>query len=353
MTFVPQAPLDGPRVVTIVDVARHARVAPSTVSYALTGRRKISAATKQRVLESMRALGYQRETTVRASTGAGEDVLALLLPWRKDLDLPVVTRVMTAVMTEARRHGQEVLLVTADRGAAGVLRVAGSARVGGLIVMDVETDDERLPILRELARPSVLIGVPVDSTGLTCVDLDFTTAGALAVDHLAGLGHRRVGLLGAAGAVYERATGSAHRVMAGFAVAAIRHDLATTTWPVEPDRRSVQRLFADLLDRQPALSGLVVHNDAALPVVLETLRALGRRVPEDVEVVAICSDQSADQPVPRLTTVRVPAEELGHAAVALLMRKIKGEQVPAVSLLRPELIDSYPRPNGPQVRQRT
>jgi len=321
------------RAVTIADVARHAGVAPSTVSYVLTGRRSISPETKRRVQESLRALGYQRHVAARSLTGARSNVLALVLPRKEDMGLSSVAETVMSVMTEARRFGQDVLLATGDEGERGLSRVAGSGGVDGLVVMDVKMRDERVPVLRQLGRPSVLIGLPADATGLTCVDLDFTAAGALCVDHLAGLGHRQVGLLGAAREVYERDTGFAHRVMAGFTVAAIRQDVAASTWPVGADYRSVQRLVADLLRQQPNLSGLVVHNDAALPVVLATLRALGRRVPEDVEVVAI----SADQFVPPLTTVRVPVEELGHHAVELLMRKINGDPPPALTLLPPEL----------------
>jgi len=307
--------------VTIVDVARHAGVAPSTVSYALTGRRRISPETRNRVLESVRALGYHRTAAARSLNGVKANVLALLLPWHTGLDVPSVSRVVTAVMTEARRYEQDVMLVTADQSADSVLRVAGSAAVDGLIVMDVETRDERLPALHDLDRPSVLIGTPVDADELTCVDVDFAAAGAWCVDHLADLGHRRVGLLGAPG------SDGARRIAVGFMAAGMRRDIAVSTWSVDADRRSVQRIVAD----QPALTGLVVHGDAALKAVLETLRALGRRVPEDIDEVVISPDGDASP----LTSVHIPVDDLGRAAVGLLMRKLGGDPPPPRTLLPP------------------
>jgi DNA-binding LacI/PurR family transcriptional regulator len=71
--------------------------------------------------------------------------------------------------------------------------------------------------------------------------------------------------------------------------------------------------------------------------VLTALAALGRRVPADVSVVAICPDEVAERANPALTSVLIPAEEVGRQAVSLLMRKLKGEPVPEATLLDPRL----------------
>ncbi|MEU7532156.1 LacI family DNA-binding transcriptional regulator [Saccharothrix sp. NPDC042600] len=323
--------------VTIADVARHAGVAPSTVSYALTGRRSISQATKARVEASVRALGYHPHAGARSLASNRANVLALVLPMREGMHMPVIMQFVVAVATAARRHEHDVLLVTADQGAAGLRRVAGSAQVDGLLVMDVEMHDERVPVLRELDRPSVLIGFPADAARLTCVDLDFAEAGAKCVDHLADLGHTSIALIGAPRAVYQRDTGYAHRTMAGFSAAAMRRGVSSTTVPTEPDHESVHRTVTSLLERHPQLSGLVVHNEAALPSVMEVLRSLGRRIPDDMAVVAICPDDQAERLIPTLTSVHVPAEQLGHHAVALLMAKLNRAPTPPLTLLPPRL----------------
>ncbi len=325
--------------VTIADVARHAGVAPSTVSYVLTGRRSISSATKARVEASVRALGYHPHAGARSLASNRANVLALVLPMREGMHMPVLMQFVVAVATAARRHDHDVLLVTADQGAAGLRRVAGSAQVDGLLVMDVEMHDERVPILRDLDRPSVLIGFPADAAGLTCVDLDFAEAGSRCVDHLADLGHTYVALVGAPRAVYQRDTGFAHRTMAGFSAAAMRRGVSSTTLPTEPDHESVRVAITGLLERHPGVTGLVVHNEAALPSVVEVLRSLGRKVPDDVAVIAICPDDQAERLMPPLTSVAVPAEQLGHHAVALLMAKLDRTPTPPLTLLPPRLTE--------------
>jgi len=326
--------------VTIADVARHAGVAVSTVSYVLSGKRTISATTRQRVLTSIRTLGYHPHAGARALASKRSNVIALVLPLRAGMHLPVLMQFATTVVTTARLHEHDVLLVTADEGEAGLRRVAASALVDGLVVMDVELHDRRTPVLRELTRPSVLIGFPADSAGLTCVDLDFAAAGARCVEHLSALGHREVALLGAPQVVYDRNTGYALRTRAGFGRAAQELGLAAIALPCEESADAVHAEVAELLEQRPGLTGLVVHNEAAVSHVLTALAALDRRVPQDISVVAICPDELAERVSPALTSVLIPAEEVGHHAVTLLMRKMSGGDraaVPEATLLEPRL----------------
>ena len=323
--------------VTITDVARHAGVAVSTVSYVLSGKRAISAATRQRVRASIDALGYHPHAGARALASRRANVIALVLPLRTGMHLPVLMQLVTAVVTTARTYHHDVLLMTADEGPAGLRRIAAAAMVDGVLVMDVELTDPRAPVLRELERPSVLIGFPADARGLTCVDLDFRRAGAACVEHLAGLGHRRVALLGAPAVVYGRDTGFAHRTRAGFLDAAARRGLMAAAYPCEESRPAVRAALTALFERDPALTGLVVHNEAAVAHVMSVLPELGRRVPADVSVVAICPDELAETMSPALSSVRIPAGELGRQAVSLLMHKLDGTAVPDATLLAPVL----------------
>ncbi|MDI1459814.1 LacI family DNA-binding transcriptional regulator [Catellatospora sp. KI3] len=324
-------------VVTIADVARHAGVSTSTVSYVLSGKRAISATTSARVHASIRALGFHPHAGARSLASKRASVIALVLPLRQGMHLPVLMQFATAVVTSARAYHHDVLLVTADEGPAGLRRVAAGALVDGLVLMDVEMHDARVPTLRQLERPSVLIGLPADPAGLTCVDLDFHAAGAVCVEHLAALGHREIALLGAPRVVYERDTGYAHRTRDGFTDAARRLGLTAHAQPCEEHPDAVTAELTALLDRHPGLTGLVVHNEAAVTHVLGTLRALGRRVPEDISVVAICPDELAERCSPPLSSVQIPAEDVGRQAVDLLMRKMDAEPVPDATLLAPAL----------------
>ncbi|MFI9589425.1 LacI family DNA-binding transcriptional regulator [Nonomuraea sp. NPDC052265] len=325
------------RAVTISEVARHAGVAVSTVSYVLSGKRTISAGTRRRVLDSISVLGYHPNAGARALASKRSNVIALVLPLRAGMHVPVLMRFAGAVVTAARRYDHDVLLLTADEGAAGIRRVAASAMVDALILMDVELDDRRVPLLRELTEPSVLIGFPAEPAGLTCVDLDFAAAGARCVAHLAERGHTEIALLGAPSVVYERGTGFAGRTREGFVAALAGHGLKGTALACEETFDEVHETLRDLLLDRPELSGLVVHNEAEAGHVPAALRQLGRRVPQDVAVVAICPDDVAERASPPLTSVQIPAEEVGREAVRLVMDKLEGRAVPESTLLAPRL----------------
>ena len=324
---------------TIADVASHAGVSMSTVSYVLSGKRPISEETRRRVQASIRALGYHPHAGARALASSRANVIALVIPLRTGVHVPVVMQFVVSVVTSARGYDHDVLLLTQDEGLKGLRRVTASAIADGLVVMDVELHDVRIPVLRSLGRPTVLIGFPADAGGLTCIDLDFAAAGALCVDHLADRGHTCIGVLGSPRAVYQRETGFAQRLREGVREAAQRRGATVRMRPCETSREAVRATVADLLGEQPGLTGIVVHNEPVVQPLLDALAALGRRVPEDVSVVAICPDELAEHAAPRVTAVAIPAEELGRRAVDLLMAKLANDDVPDATLLAPRLTE--------------
>ncbi len=321
---------------TIADVARAAGVSTSTVSYVLSGKRPISAGTRERVEKSIRQLGYHPHAGARALASSRSKVLALVVSLRADVNVPVVMQFVASAVTSARGYDHDVLLVTKDEGPEGLRRVAGSAMVDAMIVMDIESSEPRIPVLRSLSCPAVLIGVPEDPVDLGCVDLDFQAAAALCVTHLAELGHRDIGLVGAAPEVYQRGASYAERFLRGFTSAARQRRVHITAQRCGPDREAVLRCVDKLLAR-PALTGLVVHNEAALAPLLAYLNQLGVRVPEDLSVVALCPDDMAENQAVGLTSVAVPAAEVSRLAVDMVMRQLAGETSRETRLVAPRL----------------
>jgi DNA-binding LacI/PurR family transcriptional regulator len=192
-------------------------------------------------------------------------------------------------------------------------------------------------VLRELPMPSVLIGYPDEADGLTCIDLDFVAAGAQCVDELADLGHRSLALLGTPSAVYERRTGFAQRTLTGFAEAAERRGVLGVETPCEHTFDAILHTVEQQLDEHPDITGLDVQNEPNIGPLLDVLRRLGRRVPEDMSVVAICADDVAERQVPQLSSVTIPADQIGAQAVESLITKLEGGEVPDLTLLPPTL----------------
>ncbi|WP_328601770.1 LacI family DNA-binding transcriptional regulator [Nocardia terrae] len=318
-------------------MARRAGVAPSTVSYVLSGKRVISPSTRERVEQAIRELGYRPHAGARALASNRTNILALMIPLHANVGVPVVMQFAVAAATAARRHDYDLLLLTQEEGEQGLRRVVDGAIVDGLIVMDVQLHDARLPILRSIDLPSVLIGVPADPAGLTCIDLDFRAAGAVCADHLAGLGHRRIAMVGSPPEVYARETAFAQRVSDGFQAAAREHGMTAQVIPCAPTVEAAQRLVDRLLAEDGAPTGLVVHNEPILEPLMAAFAARGRRIPEDLSVVALCPHDVAEHPIVPVTNVAIPAAEVGERAVDLLIELLAGRSVPERTLLPPVL----------------
>ncbi|MHC5904105.1 LacI family DNA-binding transcriptional regulator [Streptomyces sp. S6] len=323
--------------VTLAEVAQHAGVSASTVSYVLSGKRSISATTRERVEQSIRELGYHPNAGARALASSRSNIIALMIPLRTDMYMPVMMEISIAVATAARGYGYDILLLTGQEGPDAVRRVTGSGLADGMVLMDVELDDERLPLLRATERPSVLIGLPADPSGLACVDLDWSATGALSIEHLAELGHRDIAVIGEAPGVYERHTGFAVRTLEGLRVRARELGVSALHRPCEGGYDAMAATLARIFDERPGTTGFVVQNESAVEPLLALLRQQGRAVPEDVSVVAICPDQVATQAPVRLTSVAIPAAEMGRRALEQLVAKLEGRGSAEVALIAPEL----------------
>jgi DNA-binding LacI/PurR family transcriptional regulator len=324
-------------VVNIADVARAADVSSSTVSYVLSGKRPISRETAERVHRAIRELQYRPHAGARALASSRTNIVGLVIPLRTGQNVPVVMEFVAAVVARARTFDHDVLLLTQDEGVDGLHRVASSALADALIVMDVQAADPRLGVLRGLDLPSVLIGVPDRPSGLSAVDLDFAAAGAVAIDHLAELGHRVLGFVGQPPEVSARGTGYVPRLQFGMRGAAERHEVALAIEHCESSFEGLRRCVDRLLAEQPATSGLLVHNESVLPFLADVLRERGRRIPRDLSVVAICPDDMAGTHAVGYTNIAIPAHELGTAAVDMVVRQLDGDVPAETRLLAPVL----------------
>lgn len=335
--------------VTIGDVADHAGVSTSTVSYVLSGKRRISDETAERVRRSIDELGYRPNARAAALASRRANAIALVAPFRADNNVPVLMQFVAAAALAARARRHDVLLVTQEEGIDGLERVSSSALVDAIIVMDVEIADRRIPLLTTLEIPSVMIGHPGRSRGISTIDLDMAAAAELAVQHLVDLGHRTVAMLGSPPSVYERQSSYAFRFRQGFERARDESGIAGEWYPVAPGYQATRELLLDHFAEHPETTGLIVHNESILAEVLAVLAHEGLRVPDDVSVIALCPPDLAVNQRVALTSIAVPTDEIGAAAVDMVLGLVDGSVTAETRLLAPVLTvrDSTAEPRIP------
>lgn len=123
---------------------------PAPLSYALSGKRPISAETRRRVEAAVRELGYRPQSGAPAH--GGSKVLAVAGPLRTGVHVPATTRVTRPVVTAALGYDHDVALLTHEE---GLTHLREPAPADALVLMDIGLHDPRLPLLRSLNRPSV------------------------------------------------------------------------------------------------------------------------------------------------------------------------------------------------------
>lgn len=325
---------------TSADVAARAGVSRTTVSFVLNGRADagIPAETRRRVEDAARELGYHPHGAARALAGGASHTIGLVLrqsPDQVSVDA-LLAETLWGIGSEAHLGGYRVLVEPLSPGEGHYSELVSSQRVDGLIVSGPRTDDEELVALVREGFPLIVQG-SLPSVAVPSVDVDNRAGARTAVDHLLGLGHRRIGCITNAPLAY---TAAADR-LAGYrdALEAAAVDAAPEL-VVEGafDAASGWTAMQDLLARAPDVTAVFVASDIVAFGALRAVREAGRRVPADISVVGFDDIPLARHFDPPLTTIRLPARDLGAAAGRALVERLAGRAGRERTLLPTELV---------------
>ena len=326
---------------TSADVAARAGVSRTTVSFVLNGRAdaKIPDATRRRVLAAADELGYIPHAPARQLAGGRSHVIALVLRQSAEQVAgdAILVETLRGLASAARTEGFRVMveplaLNGPESSYASLLR---AQHADGLVVSGPRVDD---PSLLELIRdgfPVVLQGSLPDLP-VTSVDVDNVAGAREAVDHLVALGHRRIACITNAPLVYT----AARERLDGYRQALDAAGIASDDRLVAEgafDAPSGHRAMSALLERT-AFDAVFVASDVVALGAIGALRETGWRIPDDVSVVGFDDIPLAAYFDPPLTTVRLPAFELGHAAGRALIQRIADPAIPHRTLLPIELV---------------
>ena len=317
---------------TIHDVAREAGVSIATVSRALNDKEDVSLATRERVREAARGLGYTVDPAARALGSQRTGLVAVVVgdnAGPRDLSVIFFGKVLAAISRRLGQDGYEPLLLS-ERGDLG-------HRFDAAIVIGLDDDDPLIGEVAERHVPLVGIDVRCPVPRAAYVGSDHAGGVRLAVAHLHALGHRRIAhIAGAANITAGAARLEAFRREAERLGLQLPDDYVRTG---DFSSASGYRETCELLALAEPPTAIVAASDLMALAALQAIWESGRRPGRDVAVVGFDDLEAAALAHPPLTTIRQDRQELGAlAATAAIELVERPDAPPRVTVVPVELV---------------
>lgn len=309
------------------DVARHAGVSVMTVSNVINDHPHVRATTRQKVLESISALGYHVNTAARSLRQGKTGVIGLAVP---DIDRPYFGMLARLLIDRAAAHGYELVIEQTHASREREVDAISRSRLrsyDGLFLYAAELRDDDAMLLRG-EFPIVVFGEHAYSGPIDHVEMANADGARLATAHLIERGCRRVGILGGRigdpddiGVATLRTRGYREALEA----AGIAFDPALVRdaeYSYEGGSAQAAALLAEVDD----LDALFCATDVIAIGAMRALHEAGRRVPQDVRVVGFDDVSLAAFTTPSLTSIAPGHDEMADAAMEMVLGRISGER---------------------------
>lgn len=328
---------------TIRDVAKEAGVSTATVSYVLNGSRRVSDATRERVLQTARRLGYRANITARNLQASETRLIGY--SWRPtptDQFNPIIDKFLQSIAEAAARHGYRILAfpsMSVQDEVAAYTEMMLVGQVDGFILTNTNFDDERVQALVTKRFPFVSFGRANPDWDFTWIDVDGAAGTLAATRHLLAQGHRRIAFL-----AWPEKSQTGHYRLQGFLDGMCEAGLAVDPAWVQlagnfhnESYAATQRLLALPVDRRP--SAIIASSDLMALGALNACWDAGLQVGREMAVTGFDDAPIARYMRPALTSLAQPVNEIGEQLVTMLIDTLHDQPVqPRQILLAPTLV---------------
>jgi LacI family transcriptional regulator len=324
-----------PRGATLSDVAAAAGVSAMTASRVMNGRGGASEETKARVLAAATTLAYRPNTFARGLKGDRSFTVGIVVP---DIGNPFFPEIIKGAELAARARGFTLLtcnVVEDPEREAEVLATLLDHRVDGVIVCSARLDDKRLQQAIEPHRAAVLINRPMSRRIAGTIEIDFRTGLAAATRLLIGRGRRRIAYIGGLATSY-----SGRMRRAGIIDALTEQGLELTLEEATtPNLEGGVAAARRLSETGTQIDAIICYNDLVAIGAMSVVHERGLAVPGDIAILG-CDDILPARLVnPPLSTMHVAKQDLGDAAMRMLIDRIEGRSLQQSITIEPELIE--------------
>lgn len=310
--------------VTITDIARLANVSKATVSAIINNKPGISQQTRNRVLEIIKKFNYRPNQIARSLSNQQTQSIGLVI---KEIDNPFFAKVMKGVFDTCCDYDYTVLLGSSELSPTKEIRSIETLlnqRVDGLIISPLQGDDVDFTYLANLLGenyPLVMLD-SVKNFNTNIVEINNSEAAYQAVSHLIELGHTQI-------AYFAGPKHSAHSQdrLEGYQQALIDHQLPIRKEWIQlagsyiPNGYQAGKTLFGGINEKP--TAVLCYNDLVAIGLINALLELDISVPAAVSVIGFDDIDFCDSVKIPLTTIHIPAYEIGKSATELLLKQIK------------------------------
>ena len=305
----------------IHEVAKRAKVSIATVSRTLNNPSTVDPKTAARVLKAVEELRYRPDIYARSLVSGRSRILGLIV---SDITNPFFPELVRGFEDVAVQHGYEIMVSSTDYNSARMavcVRRLLERKVEGVAIMTSEMDRPLIDQLERRKVPTVFLDVGAVHSLISNIQVDYAAGINQAVEHLLGLGHRRIGFISGPltlkSALIRRTAFLECLTRKGILE---DEDLVT-----EGDHMIDGGLAAmsRLLDQPNPPTAVLTSNDLTAIGALRAVHRKGLNVPKDVSVIGFDDIHFAEFTEPPLTTVALSRRELAEKAIFALLRHIE------------------------------
>lgn len=316
-------------------VAQHAGVSHTAVSLALRGKPGVSEVTRRNILKIAHELGYERNGPASALVSGRTGLIGVVPGWTDPVEIGDWDRRMINGLGRVLATAGKNMVFLLEPKSHRVPSVIGQRYVDGAVFL-MEPHGSVAAWMAERDIPMVAANFS-PSPATDCVMNDDAAGVRLAIDHLASLGHRRIGYLNTGLPAPAPDPSSGTRLDAYLQVMRERNLDA----PAGAEQRvTVEQRLGQLFDGDDQPTALLCFNDHLALEAISWLWSHGYTVPDQVSVVGIDDVFTAPMAHPPLTTIHLPFEEMGERAGELLLARIADPKPRRKhNLLQPSLVE--------------
>lgn len=304
--------------VTRDDVAKHAGVSVAVVSYVINNKSIVKEATRQKVLQSIRELGYNPNLTARSLKTRRMNQLGVLF---NNIGNSFETGIALGLEQKARQYGQSLIFQTYDPHEEDNLRTIFMGRADAILLFGQSLKAETVEHFAKIGVPLFSILTPErQHASVPSADIDWFEAYRGLAEHLGSLGHGRIGYMG------NRMREGHHDVRLHHfrrAIASCGLEFLDD-WLYRGSYGTLESAYEEMKSRLASgdslpFTAIVCANDLMAIGVLSACRDHGLAVPGQLSVASSENILMSCHTSPALTTIHYPRREIGHAAIEAIM----------------------------------